>query len=104
MRQEYGNIPGITEAEVEEIVRRVLQARGLEMPRAEKPAGYRISAVKTSFFGQGSVRMLGPEIKKLGVRQALLVTDDFLAKSGAADRVRGVLEEAGAACVLFTGV
>ncbi len=102
------NWGGITEAEVEQIVRRVLAARGYAAPepekKPEKPAGYRISAVKTSFFGRGSVRMLGPEIRKLGVRRALIVTDGFLAKSGAADRVRAVLEDSGAACELFDRV
>jgi len=89
------NWSGITEAEVEEIVRRVLAAQGYSAPREEKPAGYRISAVKTSFFGRGSVRQLGSEVRKLQVRRALIVTDSFLAKSGAAERVRGVLEESG---------
>ena len=66
--------------------------------------GYRVNAVKTSFFGRGSLRMLGPEVRKLKVRKALIVTDGFLAKSGAADRVRNVLEEHGALCELFDGV
>ena len=95
---------GITEAEVEQIVRRVLAAQGYGAARPEKPAGHRISAVKTSFFGQGSVKMLGPEIRKLGIRRALIVTDSFLAGNGAADRVRAVLEESGAACALFDRV
>ena len=102
MNQE--NWSGITEAEVEQIVRRVLAAQGYGAARPEKPAGHRISAVKTSFFGQGSVKMLGPEIRKLGIRRALIVTDSFLAGSGAADRVRAVLEESGAACALFDRV
>lgn len=102
MNQE--NWSGITEAEVEQIVRRVLAAQGYAAVRPEKPAGHRISAVKTSFFGQGSVKMLGPEIRKLGIRRALIVTDSFLAGNGAADRVRAVLEESGAACALFDRV
>ena len=52
---------GITEAEVEEIVRRVLAARGEGVSRPAAPEGYCIHAVKTSFFGRGSVRMLGPD-------------------------------------------
>ena len=98
------NWSGITEAEVEEIVRRVLAAQGYPAPREEKPAGYRISAVKTSFFGRGSVRQLGSEVRKLQVRRALIVTDGFLAKSGAADRVRGVLEESGVGCEVYDRV
>ena len=98
------NRSGITEAEVEAIVRRVLAAQGYSVPRKEKPAGYRISAVKTSFFGQGSVKMLGDEVRKLGTRRALIVTDGFLAKSGAADRVRAVLEDSGVSCQVFDRV
>lgn len=104
MSQENWRNTGITEAEVEEIVRRVLAARGVQAAETAAPEGYRISAVKTGFFGKGSVRMLGPEVRKLGVRRALIVTDGFLAKSGAADRVRGVLEEQGIACSVFAGV
>ncbi|MCR4877645.1 MAG: iron-containing alcohol dehydrogenase [Clostridiales bacterium] len=95
---------GITEAEVEEIVRRVLAARGEGVSRPAAPEGYCIHAVKTSFFGRGSVRMLGPEARKLGAGRALIVTDGFLEKSGAADRVRRVLEENGIACDVFSGV
>ena len=44
----------------------------------------RINAVKTSFFGKGAIRLLGPELQKMGIRRALLVTDRFLYDSGAA--------------------
>ena len=46
----------------------------------------RINAVKTSFFGKGAIRLLGPELQKMGIRRALLVTDRFLYDSGAAAR------------------
>ncbi len=55
----------------------------------------RINAVKTSFFGKGAIRLLIPELKKLGIRRALVVTDRFLYESGAAARVGDVLLEAG---------
>ncbi|MBP3720858.1 MAG: hypothetical protein J6J41_05960, partial [Clostridia bacterium] len=67
MNQEYRRSPAVTEAEVEAIVRRVLAARSGSRaehagPReSAEPEGYRIQAVKTGFFGRGSVRMLGPE-------------------------------------------
>ena len=32
----------------------------------------RINAVKTSFFGKGAIRLLGPELQKMGIRRALL--------------------------------
>ena len=98
------NWSGITEADVEAIVRRVLAAQGYTSSERKQPAGYRINAVKTSFFGQGSIRLLGPEVQKLQVRRALIVTDGFLAKSGAAERVRAVLEESGITCALYDRV
>lgn len=55
----------------------------------------RINAVKTSFFGKGAIRLLGPELQKMGIRRALLVTDRFLYDSGAAARVGQVLSDAG---------
>ena len=55
----------------------------------------RINAVKTSFFGKGAVRLLIPELQKMGVRRALLITDSFLFESGAAEKVGCVLSEAG---------
>ena len=30
----------------------------------------RINAVKTSFFGKGAIRLLGPELQKMGIRFA----------------------------------
>lgn len=55
----------------------------------------RISAVPTSFFGKGAVQLLVPELQKLGLRRALVVTDSFLYASGAAARVGEVLLAAG---------
>ncbi|MBP3925604.1 MAG: iron-containing alcohol dehydrogenase, partial [Clostridium sp.] len=49
----------------------------------------------TSFFGKGAIRLLIPELKKMGIRHALVVTDRFLYESGAAARVGEVLSEAG---------
>lgn len=55
----------------------------------------RINAVKTSFFGKGAVRLLIPELRKMGIRRALVVTDSFLYESGSAARVGSVLSDAG---------
>lgn len=55
----------------------------------------RINAVKTTFFGKGAVRLLGPELKKTGIGRALLITDRFLYKSGLADKVASVLSDDG---------
>lgn len=54
----------------------------------------RINAVKTSFFGKGAIRLLIPEIKKMGIKRALVITDPFLYESGAAARVGEVLSDA----------
>ncbi|SFR87388.1 iron-containing alcohol dehydrogenase [Anaeromicropila populeti] len=54
----------------------------------------RIDAVKTTFFGKGAVNMLVPELKKMGVKRGLIVTDPFLYETGAATRVGDVLLKA----------
>ena len=56
---------------------------------------FRVNSVKTSFFGKGAAFLLVPELKKMGVRRALIVTDSFLYKSGAVDYVGRALTEAG---------
>ena len=61
----------------------------------------RINAVKTSFFGKGAIRMLIPELKKNGIRRALVVTDCFLYESGAAAKVGSVLLEAGVEYAIY---
>mgnify|MGYP003364387905 CR=1 FL=1 len=64
----------------------------------------RINAVKTSFFGKGAIRLLGPELQKMGIRRALLVTDRFLYDSGAAARVGQVLSDAGVEYAVYYNV
>ena len=61
----------------------------------------RINSVKTSYFGKGAVSLLVPELKKIGVHRALIVTDGFLYKSGAADYVGKALTEAGVAYAMY---
>ena len=55
----------------------------------------KIHAVKTSLFGKGSIALLPDELKKRGLTRGLIVTDSFLYKSGAADRVGTCLLMAG---------
>ena len=62
---------------------------------------HRINAVKTSFFGKGAVHMLGPELRKMGVHRALIVTDKFLFETGAADRVGAALLEGGVEYAIY---
>lgn len=61
----------------------------------------RINGVKTSLFGKGSIQLLGPELRRMGVRRALVVTDRFLYESGAAARVGEVLSRAGVEYAVF---
>lgn len=61
----------------------------------------RINAVKTSFFGAGAIRLLVPELRKLGIHRALVVTDSFLYQSGAAARVGEALSQAGVEYAVF---
>ena len=61
----------------------------------------RLNSVKTSFFGRGAVRLLGPELKKMNIHRALVVTDPFLYKTGAADYVGRTLEAAGIGYAVF---
>ena len=56
----------------------------------------RLDGVKTSCLGKGTVELLGPELQRMGVTRALVVTDRFLYESGAAARVGEVLARAGA--------
>ena len=54
-------------------------------------------------FGQGAVNEAGELMKSIGGKNAMIVTDAFLAKSGMADRLKGILEDAGVKCVIFDG-
>lgn len=49
--------------------------------------GIRLDAVTTSFFGYGCIDNVPLEMKKRGAKRALIVTDNFLYKSGVADKV-----------------
>lgn len=51
----------------------------------------RMEAVTTSFFGYGAVDLLTEELKKRSAKRALIITDQFLYESGAAERVGQVL-------------
>lgn len=53
----------------------------------------RIDAVKISLFGKGAIRLLPAELKKMGIRRALIVTDRFLYETGVAERVGAFLLE-----------
>lgn len=61
----------------------------------------RMNGVKTSLFGRGAIQLLGPELRRMEVGRALVVTDRFLYESGAAARVGEVLSQAGVEYAVF---
>lgn len=56
-----------------------------------------------SRMGIGAVKDLGAKAKYLGGTRALLVTDKGLSKSGMADQIKTLLEEAGVPTTIFDG-
>lgn len=61
----------------------------------------RMNGVKTSLFGRGAIQLLGPELRRMEVGRALVVTDRFLYESGAAAQVGEVLSQAGVEYAVF---
>jgi alcohol dehydrogenase len=55
-------------------------------------------------FGAGASAEIGSEVERLGAARVLLVTDEFLLESGAAERFLGAIGAAGIACEVFSGV
>jgi len=62
---------------------------------------YFIPTINT--IGQGSVNEVGNHIKSLGGNKVLIVTDAMLAKFGMAEKIKGILVEAGLDAVIFDG-
>ncbi|HEX3769825.1 MAG TPA: iron-containing alcohol dehydrogenase [Polyangiaceae bacterium] len=58
----------------------------------------------TIVFGSGAVAAVGDYVKRTGAKRALLVADAGVVKVGIAERVRGLLQEAGVATVVFDKV
>lgn len=56
-----------------------------------------------ALMGLGAVDQVGEEVKKLGAKKALLVTDKGLSKAGVAAQVIKLVEAAGVQVVLFDG-
>nr|WP_295970828.1 iron-containing alcohol dehydrogenase [uncultured Bacillus sp.] len=57
-----------------------------------------------NLVGPGSVKLVGPEVKKLGLAKALLVTDKVLNSNGVVKEITDVLDEAGVAYTIFDHV
>jgi alcohol dehydrogenase len=56
-----------------------------------------------NLIGAGTVNEVGEKIKVLGGKKVLIVTDAMLAKFGMAERVKGIIEEAGLEAFVFDG-
>jgi alcohol dehydrogenase len=54
-----------------------------------------------NLFGSGSVNEVGVRLADLGAKKTLLVTDDGLYKLGLADRIAGIIREAGVEVAIF---
>ncbi len=68
---------------------------------ADQVFGFYIPTV--SLMGVGSVKEAGPQVKLLGGKKALIVTDKGLSGMGMADKIKGMIEESGVQAVIFDG-
>ncbi|MGQ9556442.1 MAG: iron-containing alcohol dehydrogenase [Desulfurispora sp.] len=71
------------------------------MALGEQVFGYYIPTV--NLMGVGSHKEVGNQVRVLGGKKVLIVTDAYLAKSGMADQIKGMVEEAGAQAVIYDG-
>ncbi|MFB6469074.1 iron-containing alcohol dehydrogenase [Cytobacillus sp. Hz8] len=67
-------------------------------------SGHVLFVPSTNLMGRGCLAEVGPFIKDIGKKKALVVTDKFLMKSGIADRVISVLKEAEIDYVVYDDV
>ncbi|MGB9804747.1 iron-containing alcohol dehydrogenase, partial [Desulfofundulus sp.] len=71
------------------------------MALGEQVYGYYIPTV--NLMGIGAHKKVGEQVKILGGRRVLIVTDAYLAKSGMADQIKAQVEETGAEAIIFAG-
>ncbi|WP_066636639.1 iron-containing alcohol dehydrogenase [Desulfolucanica intricata] len=71
------------------------------MALGEQVYGYYIPTV--NLMGVGAAKEVGNQIKVLGGKKALIVTDAVLNKLGMAEQIKAQVEEAGAKAVIFDG-
>lgn len=68
---------------------------------ADQTFGFFIPTV--NLMGVGCSKETGPQVKALGAKNVLIVTDAGLAKLGVADKIKAQVEEAGVKAVIFAG-
>ncbi len=64
----------------------------------------RVNMVKTNFFGAGAINQLPKEVEKRGYKRALVITDEFLYKSGVVQKVCDTLQSAHIHSFIYYGV
>lgn len=65
--------------------------------------GYAFFMPRESLIGGGALEAAGGRIKTLGLKKALIITDAYMAKSGAVNAVIDVLNKSGVEAVVFDG-
>ena len=71
------------------------------MALADQVYGFFIPTV--TLMGVGAVKETGNQVRTLGCKKPLIVTDKGLSALGVADKIKGYVEEAGAQAVIFDG-
>lgn len=56
-----------------------------------------------TLIGCGAVQAAGEQMKAIGGKKTLIVTDKFLATNGLADRIKKILEDAGGQAIIYGG-
>lgn len=68
------------------------------------PGAYVFGSPSNVLYGAGCLEKVGERIEKLGVKRALIVTDDMLVKTGKVDRLRAILTASGIESFIYSGV
>ena len=71
------------------------------MALADQVYGFFIPTV--TLMGVGAVKETGNQVKTLGCKKPLIVTDKGLAALGVAEKIKGYVEEAGASAIIYDG-
>ncbi|KAL4428128.1 hypothetical protein ABPG75_002217 [Micractinium tetrahymenae] len=76
---------------------------GTNYHHAQAPGGYAFFMPTVSLMGAGALDSAAQRIQRLGYKKALIVTDAYMAKSGAVGKVVDVLASVGVEAVVFDG-
>jgi len=73
-----------------------------EVNKMKKPC--RVNMIATNFFGQGALELLSDEVRKLGYKRALVITDKLLYENGVAEQVCNLLNDVQVRSYIYYGV